>query len=65
MAKTAKKATITRRAKSPAGRTPKARKHAPHPDDRIDGCLCDVEVPASLYTRDEDLPPAKGGVAKR
>ena len=37
----------------------------PHPDDHIDGCLCDVTVPEHLYTRDEDLPPAKGGVARR
>ncbi|MBV8838032.1 MAG: hypothetical protein JO000_15970 [Alphaproteobacteria bacterium] len=41
----------------------KAKAAAPHPEDHVDGCLCDLEVPAHLYTRDEDLPPAKGGVA--
>lgn len=44
---------------------PKTGASAPHPDDHVDGCLCDFTVPEHLYTRDEDLPPAKGGVARR
>jgi hypothetical protein len=43
----------------------KTKVSAPHPEDHVDGCLCDVDVPEHLYTRDEDLPPTKGGVASR
>ena len=36
-----------------------------HDEHHIDGCLCGSDVPDNLYTRDEDLPAAKGGVARR
>ena len=54
-------------AKKTKAASKKIAKNAPasHPDDHVDGCLCGVQVPAHLYTRDEDLPPAKGGVASR
>ncbi len=42
-----------------------AKTKAPHPDDHLDHCLCDYETPAHMYTRDEDLPPTKGGIASR
>ena len=60
MAKPAKKKTSKAAAKKPAAKASK-----PHPEDHLDGCLCDVEVPEHLYTRDEDLPVTKGGVARR
>jgi hypothetical protein len=60
MAKAAKKKTSKAAARKPAARAQK-----PHHEDHIDGCLCDVKVPEHLYTRDEDLPVTKGGVARR
>jgi len=51
--------------KKPSKKVAKTKAAAPHPEDHVDGCLCDVKVPEHLYTRDEDLPPAKGGVARR
>jgi hypothetical protein len=58
---------MAKAAKKTKGASKKTATKAPasHPEDHIDGCLCDVEVPEHLYTRDEDLPPAKGGVASR
>ena len=59
----AKKASTS---KSKGRKAPaKTRAAKPHPEDHIDGCLCDFTVPEHLYTRDEDLPPAKGGVARQ
>lgn len=58
MAKPAKKSKVAKR-KSAAKAQPA------HPEDHVDGCLCEVEVPAHLFTRDEDLPVTKGGVARR
>ena len=63
MAKTAKKAVKKKTAKS-ATKKPAAKAQPRHHEDHIDGCLCDVEVPKHLYTRDEDLPVTKGGVAR-
>ncbi|MEN3375105.1 MAG: hypothetical protein V7604_460 [Hyphomicrobiales bacterium] len=60
MAKPAKKKTSKAATRKPAAKAPE-----PHHEDHIDGCLCDVEVPEHLYTRDEDLPVTKGGVARR
>lgn len=31
-------------------------------EDRLDGCLCDVEFNETDATSDRDLPPAAGGV---
>jgi hypothetical protein len=59
MAKPAKKKTTKAAAKKTIAKVP------PHHEDHIDGCLCDVVVPEHLYTRDEDLPVTKGGVARR
>jgi hypothetical protein len=61
MAKPAKKKTTKAAKKKP----PAAKAQARHHEDHIDGCLCEVEVPEHLYTRDEDLPVTKGGVARR
>lgn len=58
MAATAKKP-------GPARKKPAAKAPASHPEDHVDGCLCDIEVPEYMLTRDEDLPAAKGGVARR
>lgn len=63
MAKKARKTAS--RAKSKGRKAAPKQAAAPHPDDHIDGCLCDVTVPEHLYTRDEDLPPARGGVARQ
>jgi hypothetical protein len=60
MAKPAKKKTSKAAAKKPA-----AKAQPRHHEDHVDGCLCDVKVPEHLYTRDEDLPVTKGGVARR
>jgi hypothetical protein len=60
MAKPAKKKTTKAAAKKTIAKVPQ-----PHHEDHIDGCLCDVVVPEHLYTRDEDLPVTKGGVARR
>ncbi len=55
-----------RKPKAKAAKAPRKTKAAPkHHEDHIDGCLCEVDVPEHMYTRDEDLPPAKGGVASR
>jgi hypothetical protein len=61
MAKPAKKKTTKAAKKKP----PAAKAQARHHEDHIDGCLCEFEVPEHLYTRDEDLPVTKGGVARR
>jgi hypothetical protein len=58
MAKPAKKKPSKAAAKKPKAQPP-------HHEDHVDGCLCDVKVPEHLYTRDEDLPITKGGVARR
>jgi hypothetical protein len=58
MAKPAKKS------KSPK-KKPAAKAEPSHDEHHVDGCLCEVDVPEDLYTRDEDLPAAKGGVARR
>jgi hypothetical protein len=62
MAKAARKAKATTKktAKTSVTRAP-----AKHEDDHVDGCLCEMHLPEDLYTRDEDLPAAKGGVASR
>jgi hypothetical protein len=66
MAKAAKKAKATKKAaKKTAAKTGVTRAPARHEDDHIDGCLCAMHLPEDLYTRDEDLPAAKGGVASR
>ena len=60
--KSTAKAKVGKKASKKSGKAVKA--PAPHPEDHVDGCLCDIEVPEHLYTRDEDLPPTKGGVAR-
>jgi len=60
MAKQAKKAKS-----KPARKTSAAKVEPKHQEDHVDACLCDFEVPGHLYTRDEDLPVTKGGVARR
>jgi len=64
MAKTAKKPAKKKTSK-PAAKKPAAKAQARHHEDHIDGCLCEIDVPEHLYTRDEDLPVTKGGVARR
>jgi hypothetical protein len=60
MARSAKKA------KASKAKVKAAKKTQPvHHEHHVDGCLCEVEVPEHLYTRDEDLPVTKGGVARR
>jgi hypothetical protein len=59
MARPAKKARAKKKATA-------ARRTDPvHHEHHVDACLCDVKVPEHLYTRDEDLPVTKGGVARR
>ena len=58
MAKAAKKSKSSKKKSS-------AKAQPSHDEHHVDGCLCEVEVPEHLYTRDEDLPAAKGGVARR
>lgn len=60
MVKSAKKAKAS---KAKAKRGTKAQ--PVHHEHHVDGCLCEIEVPEHLYTRDEDLPATKGGVARR
>jgi len=61
--KSTAKAKVGKKASKKSGKKP-VKAPAPHPEDHVDGCLCDIEVPEHLYTRDEDLPPTKGGVAR-